>query len=225
VKRDKLQRITKFLFKNLTHSTFIGTENIPPEGGVIFATNHMSRIDIALLFINPVRKEIQALVADSYSHAFLISWFSRIAGAIWIDRSKADFSAFREAIQLVKSGVALGIAPEGTRSKIGELLEGKPGAVLLAEKADVVIVPVGLEGTDTSVAKLMTFRKPVLKARFGKPFKLPPIDRKNREVSLQRATDEVMCRIAALLPERYWGFYRNHPRLLELLLEQGGPVI
>jgi 1-acyl-sn-glycerol-3-phosphate acyltransferase len=54
-------------------------------------------------------------------------------------------------------------------------------------------------------------------ARFGKPFRLPPFSRENREEDLRRQTDEVMCRIAALLPPEYRGVYADHPRLHELL--------
>jgi 1-acyl-sn-glycerol-3-phosphate acyltransferase len=66
------------------------------------------------------------------------------------------------------------------------------------------------------------FRRPYLKLQFGKPFCLPPIDRKNREEQLQRNTDEIMCRIAAMLPEKYWGVYQDHPRLAELIREGYG---
>ena len=58
--------------------------------------------------------------------------------------------------------------------------------------------------------------------RVGEPFRLPPVDRKDREASLQRNTDEIMCRIAAMIPPEYWGVYANHPRLKELLKESPG---
>ncbi len=118
----------------------------------------------------------------------------------------------------------MGIAPEGTRSKTGELQEGKPGMILLAMRSGVPIVPVGLSGTDTAFKRLFTFRKPRMAARFGKPYQIPKIDRENRDLQLQEVTTEIMCRIAALLPPRYWGFYADYPRLHELVQEQGGPV-
>jgi 1-acyl-sn-glycerol-3-phosphate acyltransferase len=51
----------------------------------------------------------------------------------------------------------------------------------------------------------------------GKPFTLPPLPRENRDQVLQEYTDEIMCRIAALIPEKYWGVYKDHPRLHELV--------
>lgn len=224
MKRDTLQRIMYYLFDHITVTRFYGTENIPKEGGIIVATNHMSRIDIPLLFVNPVRPDITALVTDKYLKYPLINWFVRTAEAIYIDRERADFSAFREAQKLIKNGVSMGIAPEGTRSQIGELMEGKPGMILLAIRSGAPIVPVGLAGTDTAFKRLSSFRKPLLAARFGKPYKIEELPRENREEAMQKAIDEIMCRIAALLPPRYWGFYKDHPRLQELIAEQGGPV-
>ncbi len=224
MEREKLQRIMIKLFDHLTVTRFEGVENVPKEGGIIVATNHMSRMDIPLLFVNPARKDITALVADKYVNYPGISWFAKTAGAIYIDRDRADFGAFREAQKLIKAGIAMGIAPEGTRSKVHELLEGKAGTILLALRTGAPIVPVGLAGTENSFTKLFTFRKPHMVARFGKPFVIDEIPRENREQLLQKAVDEIMCRIAALIPARYWGFYKDHPRLQELIAEQGGPV-
>lgn len=224
MERETLQRIMYYLFDHITVTRFEGVENIPAEGGIIVATNHMSRMDIPLLFVNPVRKDITALVADKYVSYPGISWFAKVAGAIYIDRDRADFGAFREAQKLIKSGVAMGIAPEGTRSKVNELLEGKAGTVLLALRTGAPIVPVGLAGTEDSFKRLLTFRKPHMVARFGKPIIIDDLPRENRDEALQKTIDEIMCQIAALLPPRYWGFYKDHPRLQELIAEQGGPV-
>jgi len=225
VKRETLLKIIKFLLKHITETKYEGLENLPVSGGIIVATNHMSRMDIPVLFANPVRPEITALVADKYVNFPIIGWVSRVAGAVFIDRDRADFGAFRVAQQLIKDGIAMGIAPEGTRSNISQLIEGKSGTVLLALKTKAPIVPVGLTGTEDSFKRLLTFRKPHIVVRFGKPFSINEISRENREEALQKATDEVMCQIAVLLPEKYWGFYKDHPRLLALVAERGGPVI
>jgi len=223
LKREVLQRMIYFLVNRLTETRFYGLENIPKEGNLIVATNHMSRMDIAVLFANPVRPEITALVADKYVNYFGLSWFIRTAGAIYLDRDRADFTAFREAQKLIKSGVAMGIAPEGTRSETAQLLQGKPGMILLAQRTNAVIVPVGQSGTEDSFKKMARFRRPRITARFGKAFDIPELPRENREEAMQTATDEIMCRIAALLPPKYWGFYKDFPRLQELVAEQGGP--
>jgi 1-acyl-sn-glycerol-3-phosphate acyltransferase len=219
VKRETLQKILTRLLNLLAKVEFQGTEHLPQEGGLIIATNHMSRADSLLLLINPARTDITALVADKYQKYPVFNWVLRTAGVVWLDRDKADFTAFRVAADLLKSGVALGIAPEGTRSQSGELLEGKPGSVLLAQKANVPIVPVGLAGTEKFFRYIFTLRRPKITIRFGPSFTIPPIDRDNRDAWLQNSTDEIMARIAVLLPPKYWGFYKDHPRVKELLSE------
>lgn len=217
MKRETLQAIFRAVLLRISKVEFCGTEHLPKDGGLLVTTNHMSRMDTLHLFLNPQRTDITALVADKYKKYPVFNWVLDTAGIIWLDRDKADFTAFRVAADWLKSGVALGIAPEGTRSTTGELQEGKPGSVLLASKANVPIVPVGIAGTEEYFKRLLTFRRPHLRLTFGPPYMLPPIDRSNRDESLKQLTDEIMCRIAILLPPRYWGYYKDHPRLIEML--------
>lgn len=212
-----LQSIIRFLIKAISRTTYIGLENVPASGGVIIATNHLSQIDNALLFANPARADITALVTTKYQKHAAIRWIVNTAGAIWIDRDIADFNAVRAAARALAEGRALGIAPEGTRSLSGELLEGKPGTLLLAVKSGAPIVPVAIWGSEDAGRKLKALHRPVLTVRFGQPFTIPPIARGEHTQALQHWTDELMCRIAAMLPEKYRGFYKEHPRLKELL--------
>lgn len=220
MKRDTLQKIVRYLITHLADMEFIDTHYIPRQGPVIIATNHLSRLDIPVLFINPVRPEITALVADKYLEYPLFHWFTKTAGGIWIDRTKADFMAFKSAFDVLKQGKSLGISPEGTRSTVGSLLEGKSGTVLIASKMNVPVVPVGLAGTEGAITKALTLRHPRIVARFGPPLTIPALDRDHREEQLKYYTDEIMCRIAALLPESYRGYYADSPRVEELLAEQ-----
>ncbi len=221
----KLRSIIFWLMKRLTFSEFFGIENIPTSGGVLIACNHMSRMDIPLLFLTPNRPEMTALVTTKYLKYPLLRWFIVTAEGIWLDRETADFSAFRKAVEALNMGKAVGIAPEGTRSTTASLLEGKPGTALLALRARVPIVPTAIIGTEDSVEQLRHFKRPHIIAKYGKPIYPPVLDRHNREGQLQHLTDEIMCRIAAMLPEKYWGFYAGHPRLKEILSESGGSVI
>jgi len=217
--REQLYSILTFLIPRLSKTEFFGHENLPREGGFILATNHLSRVDTPVLFVNPVRPDITALVADKYKKTAFFNWFLETAGAIWIDRDKADFTAFRAAVDAIRQGRMLGIAPEGTRSTTAQLLEGKPGVVLLALKADALIVPSAIAGSEKAFKMVFTLRKPHIVVRFGKPLRIPPLSRENREKEIKLWTDEIMCRIAAMLPEEYRGFYRDFPRVKELLTE------
>ncbi len=177
----------------------------------------MSRVDVPLLFITPNRKDVNALVADKYLKNPFFRIILGAANVIWLDREKADFAALRTAREYIQNGGAIGIAPEGTRSKTGSLIGGKAGTVLLAYRAECPIVPVGVTGTENAIKQLFTFRRPKLVVRYGKPFYLPPIKQQDRTLWLSQCTDEIMCRIAALLPESYRGVYKDHPRLKEIM--------
>jgi len=220
MKPSTLRSILRFVIHSLTRPETGGLENLPAEGAFILATNHMSRVDVPLLFTETPRADLIALVADSYKKVPLFAFVVETNGSIWIDRDKADFAAMRKAMEHIRSGGILGIAPEGTRSKVGALLPAKTGVALLAEKARVPVVPVAIIGTENAVRLALTLRRPRLKVCYGKPFLLPPVDRDDREASLQRNTDEIMCRIAAMMPPRYHGYYANHPRL-KAILQQG----
>jgi 1-acyl-sn-glycerol-3-phosphate acyltransferase len=217
MKPATLRSILSFLFDRLTVHTAVGVENVPREGPYLLATNHMSRLDLPLLFIDTPRADLIALVADDYKASPFFHWIIRTSGSIYIDRDKADFTAMRAGMDHLRQGKILGIAPEGTRSRVGSLLEAKGGTALLADKMHVPVIPVALEGTEDSMHELTHLRRPRMKVHFGAPICLPPLDRADREGSLLRNTDEIMCRIAAMLPPPYRGFYANHPRLKELL--------
>lgn len=219
MKSHRLRAIVSWLIKRLTRTHFIGVENIPLAGGVLIACNHMSRMDIPVLFVTPNRPEMTALVTTKYLKHPLLRWFIVTAEGIWLDRDTADFSAFRNAVKALNEGKGLGIAPEGTRSQNAQLIEGKPGTALLALRTGVPIVPVAIVGTEDSVSKLLRLKRPYITVEYGKPIYPPKLDRSNRQEQLQYLTDEIMCRIAAMMPKKYHGFYANHPRLKELLAE------
>jgi len=194
-------------------------ENIPKEGGFVIATNHLGRLDVALLFY-ALDGDFILPVAEKYEHHWLFGPIGNAMGGIWLDRFNADIRSIREILARLKAGGILVIAPEGTRSKNESMNEGKPGVAYLAMKSGAPIVPVALTGTQDRMVmeRLKHFKKSEIKVVVGKPFTLPPIQGKVRDTALQQYTDEIMCRIAALLPEKYRGVYAEHPRLKELLI-------
>jgi len=212
----KFRRLISNLMKKLTRIEFKGQENIPASGGVLLATNHMSRMDIPSLFITPNRPDMTALVTTKYLKYPFIRWFIITANGIWLDRDTADFGAFRKAVEALKSGKAVGIAPEGTRSVTSQMLEGKPGTAMLAIRAGVPIVPVAITGTEDAIEQFKHLKRPRILVEYGPAIPAPVMDRGDRSGQLDKLTTEIMCRIALMLPEKYHGFYTNHPRLKEL---------
>ncbi|OGO32458.1 MAG: hypothetical protein A2Z16_16390 [Chloroflexi bacterium RBG_16_54_18] len=196
-----------------------GLERLPKTGAFAVASNHLGRLDPLLVYYLLDRRDIIMLVAEKYRENALARWFVRQLDGIFVDRFEADFSAVRQALTRLRRGGLLVLAPEGTRSPTGALIEGHHGISYLAAKAGVPIYPVGITGTQDR-AVLATFKR-LRRARVvgavGEPFTLPEISRKAREETLAAYTDEIMCRIAVLIPPEYRGVYADHPRLIEML--------
>jgi 1-acyl-sn-glycerol-3-phosphate acyltransferase len=165
------------------------------------------------------RPEVTALVADKYKKMPFFRWFINRVGGIWLNRDEADVQALRAARDHLKSGGVLGIAPEGTRSRTGALIPAKTGVAYLAEKAGVPIFPAAIYGTEDAMYKILRFHRPKIYVQFGEPFIVTPFHRGERSAALQKYTDEIMARIAAMLPPDYRGVYAGHSRLQELLAE------
>jgi 1-acyl-sn-glycerol-3-phosphate acyltransferase len=216
--RSFLSWLIRFIINLIAHVEIRNLENIPAKGGFVIATNHLGRLDVALLFY-ALEGNFILPVAEKYEHHWLYGPIGNAMGALWLDRFNADVGSVREILARMKAGGILVIAPEGTRSKTEAMAEGKPGVAYLAMKAGMPIVPIALVGTEDRVVieRLKHFNKSEIKIVVGPAFMLPPVKGREREAALKQYTDEIMCRIGALLPEKYRGVYAEHPRLKELL--------
>lgn len=221
--RALLRAILRFLFSLLTHLDVEGLGHIPGTGPAIIAANHISILDAPLVFMLLERSDATGLVADKYLRNPFIRWLVNRVRGIWINRDAADLKAMRAAVEYLEEGGLLGIAPEGTRSHTAALSQAKTGVAFLAEKANksigfpIPIVPVAISGTDRAFLELAHWRRPGVRVTVGEPFILPALEKTGRAEALQHNTDEVMSRIAAMLPESYRGAYASHPRVLELV--------
>jgi 1-acyl-sn-glycerol-3-phosphate acyltransferase len=209
----------RFLVKTLTKFKVIHQERIPDKGSILMTTNHLSRLDTPLLLAIGDRKDFVGIIAKEYQEKSLIKWvLEKVGTMIWMDRDATDFSAIREALHHLRHGSFVGIAPEGTRSRETKgLLQGKPGAALMAVRADVPILPVGIIGSDKIYQNWLKLRRPPIIVNVGQPYSLPVIGTEDRQAWIVRCIDEIMCRIAVLLPPEYRGYYAEHPRLKALL--------
>ncbi len=217
MRRKLLYWVMKFLLLVLTRRDISGLENIPEKGGFILSPNHLSMLDAPLVFVSIKREDITALAANKHHKNRFLRWIINAANGIWLNREEVDPQAIRAAVDHLKRGGALGIAPEGTRSRSGVLQEGKSGVAYLANKAGVPVYPVAIWGTEKGFYELKHLRRPLLHMQVGKPLYFPEVERHERDAALKRNTEELMCQIAALLPEEYHGFYAGYPRVKELI--------
>ena len=184
-----------------------GTENMPAPPMLITA-NHLSYFDVAMM--TPyLPKGVIGMAAEKYRGTWMEPFF-RLNSLIWVKQFSADRDALRKALMVLEHGASLAIAPEGTRSKTGGLIEGRDGAAFLATRANVPIVPAVVWGTE----KVGKRPWPKVYLRMGKPYSLP--EGRAKGPQLAEHTERIMCALAALLPEQYHGVYRGNPLIEEM---------
>ncbi|MDX1615860.1 MAG: lysophospholipid acyltransferase family protein [Candidatus Promineifilaceae bacterium] len=206
----------RFLLLFVGNLRVTGRENIPETGPYILAVNHMSKADPPLLLLATGPIALRFFAGEKWERHILFGPIMRWAGAIYINRREVDRRSLREALQALKDGSVFGLAPEGTRSRIGGLIKAKDGAAYLAARAGAPIVPVGVVNTDQIGRRFSRLRRTQLETHFGKPITMPDLGRRPKGVELAAYTHYIMVHIAALLPERHWGYYAESPALKAL---------
>ena len=208
-----VRAVLNVLFAVLTRRRVLGVEHVPTAGACVLVTNHLSKLDAPLLMTVLPRRDLSALVAADFRRRPLYRVLIEAAGGTWIRRGARDRAALQTALDLLACGRIVGIAPEGRCSPTGALIAAKPGPALLAARANVPVVPVAVTGTEQVGRALKRLRRTTLTVRFGEPFRLPPLTPANQKQQLRAGTDEIMGRIAAMLPPAYRGVYADHPAL------------
>src|SRR5215216_4152011 len=210
--------LIRMIFNIIAHVDAKGYENLPKEGSFVIATNHLGMVDVPIAYYALDRWDMFVLIADKWQEVGLFRWVGKYFNFIFIDRYNSDIKTLRKVISLMEENNILVIAPEGTRSRVGSLIEAKPGVSYLATKLNRPIVPVALTGTEDKAlfGNLKKLRRAHITLTAGPAFTLPALPRENRDEVLKQYTDEIMSHIAALLPEKYRGVYADHPRLKEL---------
>ena len=214
-----LRFLIRILLNLIARIEIRGKENVPLTGGMIISANHIGILDIIMVYYGIERTDIFIPVAEKWEKISWIRWLGNQLNFLFIDRYNPDLKAMRKMISLMEDGKCLVIAPEGTRSRTGGLIEGRPGVAFLAARSGFPVIPVAITGTEDKVllGNVKRLRRSNVTLTGGKPFIIPPLPKENRDEVLQNYTDEIMCQMAAILPERYRGVYAKHPRLKELL--------
>jgi 1-acyl-sn-glycerol-3-phosphate acyltransferase len=220
--RNVFRGLIRFIFNLIAHVEVNGYDYLPKEGNCVVATNHLGFADVPIGLFALNRWDIFVMIGEKWEKVGLFRWASRYFNLIFIDRFNPDIKTLRKVISLMEKNNILVIAPEGTRSRTGALIEAKPGVSYLAAKLNRPIVPVGITGTEdkTILDNLKRLRRSHITVTAGPAFTLPPLPRENRDQALKQYTDEIMCHIAAILPEKHRGVYADHPRLKEILTEE-----
>lgn len=174
-----------------------GRENVPAEGPVLLVANHRSYLDPPLVAY-AVKKRPVFFMAKSelFTTPVLSTLIKHWGNAFPVKRGRADLTALKTALEVLKKGELVCIFPEGQRAPAGKFVRPKWGAGMVALKARVPIVPCLIEGSEKLIGKegLVT-GWPKVTIRFGRPF---TIDLEDSKENYQRAADLMMERIKEL---------------------------
>jgi 1-acyl-sn-glycerol-3-phosphate acyltransferase len=205
--------LLRWLMRAMTRAYLIGlfkvagAENVPRHGPVIICPNHSATLDPPMVPAFVRRGDTWSMAKSEYfEKGGHIAWLFRAYHAFPVVRHTADRTALRTAFDILKSGQALIIYPEGTRVESGVLATPEPGAGFIAQKAACPVVPVGLTGTRECLPKGAHWpRRTHVSLTFGKPFLVLSKRADGTRVTRQEAADAIMLEIAELLPEHQRG--------------------
>ncbi len=196
-----------------------GLENVPSSGPLIVVGNHLHNADPLLISI-AVPRPVHYMAKKELFTIPVIGRIIRRGGAFPVDRGTADRSAIRTADQTLKQGLAVGMFPEGTRSKTRSLKVALPGAAMIAQLTGAPILPVAITGSERlpfngrskpGAAEGRSARPPRRGVRIvvGEPFTIPARADDGSKIGRDEATNRLMAQIARLLPPAYHGIYAD----------------
>lgn len=204
--------LARRLLQVLTRWQVYGIEKVPPEGPLLVVANHLHLADPPIVMASLHRRVVFMAKEELFQGP--TSWVIRGVGAFPVRRNQFDRSAFRRAADAMSSGLAVGMFPEGSRHPIGGMGPGLPGTAFLAAYAQVPLLPVGIQGSESLKGTGWLLRRPRITVTIGDPFTLPRPPKADGRVGreeLEFLTAFIMRRIAHLLPPSYQGEYQETP--------------
>jgi 1-acyl-sn-glycerol-3-phosphate acyltransferase len=186
---------------------------VPARGPLIIVANHINFLEAPIVISHLDPRPVTGLAKkESWDSPWMGFLFNQW-GIISIDREQVDREAFRLAGEALTQEKILAVAPEGTRSGNGCMQQGKPGVVALAVRSKATLLPVGFSGHENFWYNIKHLRRTDFRIRVGKPFRIDTGGEGLSRDARQAIADEIMCKIAELLPADHWGYYQNVGRV------------
>jgi 1-acyl-sn-glycerol-3-phosphate acyltransferase len=184
-----------------------GKENVPARGPLVIVCNHLHIADPPIVAAS-IKLKTVIMAKDELWHNRWSRYWVENFGAFPVRRGSFDRDAIKRAEYWLKQGVSLIMFPEGTRSNDAQLQPAFPGAALIALRLGIPILPVSITGTDklNHLMRCLIHRAKIV-VTIGVPFNPPSPNGKLARDQRNQLTDEIMGRIAALLPPEYRGAY------------------
>jgi 1-acyl-sn-glycerol-3-phosphate acyltransferase len=163
------------LMRLYTRMTITGRENLPETGGYVLAPVHRSYIDTPIAGCVTSKRRLRFMGKDSMWNNRQMGWLFSALGSFPVTRGTADREAMRRSIEILEGGDALVLFPEGERKSGRDVHPLFDGAVYIAIKAGVPIVPVGIGGSERVMPRHAKFIYPrKVHIEIGPPL-FPPV--------------------------------------------------
>jgi 1-acyl-sn-glycerol-3-phosphate acyltransferase len=192
-------------FRLFTRLQLKGRKNVPSKGGVLVVANHLNFNDPPLIGA-VLGRPVVFMAKEELFRSRPLAWFLKSLGAFPVHRGRLDRKAIRQSGKVLAEGKVLVMFPEATRSPKAQLQRAFPGSALIASRRAVLILPVGIYGTERLKGPWL-FRRPKITINIGQPFSLPKAGSKLNKEELAEHTELIMRRVAELLPPEYRGVY------------------
>jgi 1-acyl-sn-glycerol-3-phosphate acyltransferase len=202
----------RFVFRLFFKIDTSELKKVPQNGPLLLIANHTSFLDGPLLyvFLQP-RHTIAMAKKELWNH-----WFTKNVMNMWkcipVDRENMNRESMQSCLKVLDEKNILAIAPEGTRNKEGNLQQGKSGVAFIAYKQQAPMIPVITLGFENFKKNFKRLRRTPILVKVGEPFtivkKSGRLDSQGREDLME----EIMLRLAALLPAENRGFYTDKER-------------
>lgn len=199
-----VRRVAGALVRVLSRLEIEGAERIPAEGPVLFAVNHLHILD-ALWMSAVLPARTRFLVAGEFRSRPVIGAVLTAARVIYIARGRADRTALDQAVDVLRGGGAVAIAPEGRLSRTGGLIKAHNGVAYLSCQSGVAVTPIALWGQERAVRSWLRFSRVRVSACVGN--QVAPLARGATSQQLELHTTGIMRALAGALPVAYRGIY------------------
>ncbi len=194
-------------------------KKVPQDGPLILLANHTYVLDGPMLYVFLQPRNLLAMAKKELWNNKILGWVMDLWRSIPVDRENMGRETMEACFAAIDRNEILAMAPEGTRSKDERLQQGKAGMAFIAHKKDAPMLPVVIMGLTSFGKNLKRFRRTPITIAVGKPFEIIQKGGRVDAATRDALIDEIMLRMAALMPEEKRGYYENRPLEFSLTRE------
>ena len=184
-------------------------DKVPMKGPLIGYANHSAMIEVPVFFALLMPRKITGWAKIELWDHWLFRWIFNLWNLIPIKRGEADTSALRRAVEMLNEGYIFGLAPEGTRNVTGRLKRAHPGVVMLVLHSGAPLLPIAHWGGENFTKNIKRLKRTDFHVRIGEPICLKLEGTRVTKEVRQQIVEEMMYRLAELLPSEYRGEYEK----------------